>query len=133
MLGVMSGKILRSLAAAVAIALLPAAAWAVNVSSNEGYGHQTASRRVDGFYGAGLLTSTHGNPVYYFGRVVYDNNTDEDCGRYTADTVTGPVERFGTCSGPLRFDTEDGAKMKICRNINNLPDSCGSWSATDRF
>lgn len=107
----------------------PTAAYAVNVSSNDGSGTQS----VDAWYpnGAmlkGSLRSTHGNPVYFSGQVVYDWEPDFIVGRYTSNTSsTSAVSR----GGPVTYvNGADGAKARVCRDRANYPDPCGSWSST---
>lgn len=117
------------------IALMPAIAYATNVSSDDGSGTQSlTSKGAWSWAASGKLKSTSGSKVYYSGKIVYDWNTDENCGRYTTDTTsTTLVTRGGTCSGPIRADTADGAEYRVCRNINNLPDDCGSWSSEESY
>ncbi len=120
--------------AATMFAAAPASAIAANVSSNDGKGTQFITTE----YGCGSLTrgqlqSTSGNPVYYSGTVVYDNDLDEDFGRHTSDTTSSTlVGRYGTVGTTATYCGADGVKVKICRNKNNLPDSCGSFTAALR-
>ncbi|MFY1649543.1 hypothetical protein ACN27J_01425 [Solwaraspora sp. WMMB762] len=120
-----------------AIALFaPATALAVNVSSNDGSGVQNVSTWYsDGATLTGNLRSTSGNAVYYSGQVAINNCGDSTYGRYTSNTTsTTAVTRGGTISAsiglwPCSFE---GVKARVCRDINNLPDTCGSWSTTIR-
>lgn len=127
-------RYLATVAAAAAFIAVPASAIAVNVSSNDGSGVQYAQT----WYGcgsttSGLLKSTAGNPVYYNGTAVYDGEADTNFGRYTSDTTsTTSVGRYGTIGTTSSGCGIDGIKMKVCRNKNNLPDPCGSNSATIR-
>ena len=123
------------LAAAVAMTVAPAAAFAVNVSSNDGSGTQSVSTWYrSGGYLKGTLKSTAGNPVYYNGELVIDNAVDVPWGRYTTDTTsTTGVQKpgqVGTTSSS--FDPIDGIHVKVCRNRANVPDPCGGWSTTMR-
>ncbi len=129
-------RIRKGLTAAVmwglAIGLVPTTAYAVNVSSNDGFGQQSVNSWLsNGWTATGTLQSTHGDPVYYSGRIVYDWDADPICGRYTSDTTSlTPVSRGGTCSvfPPPLFNDVDGAKFRVCRNKPYAPDPCGSWS-----
>lgn len=112
---------------------MPAMAFGVNVSSNDGAGTQYVSTWYQcGGYTTGQLRSTAGNPVYYGGLLMFNNTWDTNVGRYTSDTSsTSYVARGdslgtpGTCSYANQFT---GVKARICRNRNNFPDGCGEWS-----
>ncbi|MFL6107939.1 MAG: hypothetical protein ACJ72L_13335 [Marmoricola sp.] len=114
----------------------PVAAFAVNVSSDDGAGNQYVSSWLD--HGAnmyGNLKSIHGNKVYYAGTVVYDNWPDDNKGRYTSDTTSmSYVSRGGQLGGDSSFGDPiiDGVHVKICRNRPYVPDGCGSDSNTIR-
>jgi hypothetical protein len=111
----------------------PTAAMAVNVSSNDGSGVQNATAWLSGgIYMDGNLRSTHGNPVYYSGLIDFSQwwCDDVDDGRYTGNvTSTSGMNAGGAVQTASGACTVQGGKAKVCRDINNLPDSCGSWSA----
>ena len=114
----------------------PAAALAVSVSSSDGSGTQNVSTWYsNGATLSGNLKSTSGSPVYYSGQVAINNCEDSTYGRYTSNTTsTSLVSRGGTISAligtwPCSFE---GVKARVCKDVNNLPDPCGSWSATMR-
>jgi len=114
--------------AALAFTALPLAAFAVNVSSNDGYGEQHSTHWYsDGAEVSGDLRSTHGDKVYYQGSVAYSLNIDYKVGRYTSDTSsTTAVTRGGTVrkgSGGLQ-----GVRVKVCKNNSLSPDSCGPYA-----
>jgi hypothetical protein len=130
-------RTLISFACLTAIAIAaPTAAMAVNVSSNDGFGVQSPSRWYsNGAILSGDLRSTAGSPVYYSGLVVINNCGDHDDGRYTNNvTSRSATSASGTVTGTIGFwpCSFDGVKARVCRDINNLPDSCGSWSAIMR-
>jgi len=119
----------------IVIALaVPTSAFAVNVSSNNGNGTQSASRWYsNGADLTGQLRSTSGNAVYYSGLVAISNATDPEVGRYSTNTSsTSYVTRGGTVSYfPIIWPSSfQGVKARVCRDINALPDTCGSWSST---
>lgn len=128
---------MKALATATFVAALlsaPAGAIAVNVSSNDGSGTQSVSAWYGcGAYLVGKLKSTTGLPVYFNGATVYDNTEDAQQGRYVADTTSTTLVtrngQLGPASGTCGID---GVHMKVCRNLPNLPDPCGSWSSTIR-
>lgn len=129
-------RIIKMVAAAAVVAMIPSAAWAVNVSSNSGSGAQKVTTGyAHGFKATGTLKSTSGHKVYYAGLVVYNYYTDEECGRYTSNTTsTSAVSIGGTCSdGRVLPPTADAAKFRVCRDRTGLPDTCGSWSSKDNF
>lgn len=108
------------------------AASTVNVSDNDGSGsahatHWSSSTASE----SGNLKSTHGASVYYQGRLVVDLNSDATCGRISQNvTSTSSKSVSGNCSiYPPEPGTVSGVKFKVCRVINNLPDSCGPWSS----
>ena len=112
----------------------PAAALAVNVSSSDGSGSQSVTTWYsNGATVAGNLKSTSGSNVYYSGATVLNNCEDPVYGRYSSNTSsTTAVSRGGTFtksngSWPCSFD---GVKMRVCKDVNNLPDPCGGWSST---
>jgi hypothetical protein len=79
------------------------------------------------------LNSLKGNPVYGNAEMVYNNLVpDESWGRFTSDVYDAGdrvrTGRVGYTSNP--GNDMDGVKIKVCRNINNLPDSCSGWSST---
>lgn len=124
--------------ALMAFLAIPFTAFAVNVSSSEGYGNQGAAL----WYSCGALTrgqlrSTYGNPVYYAGMQMFNGGwADQNVGRYTSDvTATYDVYREGNIGGTsvcTLYPYFTGVKVRICRNRNNLPDICGSWAAEPR-
>lgn len=118
---------------ALSIALMPSIALAVNVSSDDGSGTQYWYQKLaDGAKVTGNLKSTSGAKVYYSGRVVFDNNPDPSCGRYTTNTTSlTSVTKGGTCR--VYVSPAVGMKYRVCRDINNLPDDCGSDSSEDAF
>lgn len=128
-------RFITVLAAALALMAAPAAAFAVNVSSNDGSGTQAVGKWYQcGAFMTGTLKSTKGQPVYYNGDTVYDHAVDTGWGRYTKDTKSlYPVtmrNQLGSTSSCLH--PADGVHIKVCRNRNNLPDPCGSWATTIR-
>jgi hypothetical protein len=129
-------KIRRSVIPALALTLAPSVALAVNVSSNDGSGVQYRTSSITsgvsrGAVVSGTLKSTSGSPVYYQGLVAFAGCPDEGIGRYTSDTTsTSSVTRGGTISTTLVCGDFQGVKSKVCKNINNLPDACGSYSST---
>lgn len=128
-------KVGRTLIPALALMLAPSVAFAVNVSSNDGSGTQSRTSSITsgvsrGAVVSGTLRSTSGSPVYYQGKVAFAGCTDVGIGRYTTDTTsTSSVTRGGTISTSLVCGSFQGVKSKVCKNINNLPDSCGSDSS----
>jgi putative hemolysin len=122
-------KTIKTVLAGLALAAAPVTAYAVNVSSNDGSGSQgVTSWYNNGASLSGSLRSTHGNPVYFSGVVVYDWQTDFRVGRYTSNTsTTYSVTRGGILS---YVNGADGVKVQICRDRNNYPDPCGSYSST---
>ncbi len=130
----------RIVALAVVLLGIPTTAWAVNVSSNEGSGTQSISGWADDTWAStGTLKSTSGKAVYYSGNRVYDWAPDYlcdngDAGRYTTNTTsTSGVSKGGTCGAfGIYPGNVDGAQFRICRDIQFIPDPCGSWSSTVR-
>ena len=124
----------RTLALAGALSLAPAAAYAVNVSANDGNGEQV--REVSYNNGAavkGWLRSTSGDRVYYSGKVALGTwCPDVDTGRYSANTRSSSyVPRGGTISTILSLHCGvQGVKSRVCTVKDNRPDVCGSDSAT---
>ncbi|WP_410814961.1 hypothetical protein [Micromonospora sp. 067-2] len=117
----------------VALAV-PTAGMAVNVSSSDGSGTQTATTKYsNGAYLDGTLKSTSGNPVYYSGLVVLNNCGDVNDGRYTGNVTSQSGQGAGgTVSAPppiLPPCSLDGEKARVCRDKSGQPDPCGSWSA----
>lgn len=124
--------------AAVALVSAPIAAYAVNVSSNDGTGNQYVVSWMDhGANMTGNLKSIQGNKVYYAGTVVYDNWPDDNKGRYTSDTTSLTLVTrggaLGDWSGSFGDPYIDGVHVKICRNRPFVPDGCGSDSNTIRY
>jgi hypothetical protein len=116
-------------------ALAFAAGNVVNVSSNDGSGtNAITGLGATVMNSTGKMKSTHGNPDYFSGKVVYGGNTDHTCGRMAPDvTSTSLKSRDGTCHFPVQPGSLDGGQFRICKNINNLPDTCGGWSSTSRL
>ncbi|MGL5824421.1 MAG: hypothetical protein ACRCYU_06230 [Nocardioides sp.] len=120
----------------VSVAVIPAAAYAVGVSSNDGSGSQSVTKEYNnGWEASGTLRSTSGDRVYFSGRVVYNFYSDAYCGRYTRNTSdTSGVSRGGSCSHiPYPGPSADGARFQVCRDRRYRPDPCGSWSSEDSF
>jgi hypothetical protein len=131
-MGARSRTVARGIGLGLVLTVAPAAAYAVNVSSSDGNGVQYRTQSYgNGAAVSGNLRSTAGKPVYYSGKVVINNCGDNEIGRYTTNTKsTSYVIRSGTIAGtiglwPCSFD---GVESRVCRDINNLPDSCGAWS-----
>ena len=116
----------------LSLVALPSAAYAVNVSSNDGSGTQsrTGSLSNGGATVTGSLRSTTGNTVYYAGRIQLPCGADDNTGRYSSNTSsTSLVTRGGSIQGTfLHSCAADGVKSRICKVNNNLPDGCGSDS-----
>lgn len=127
-------RMLRTLARAAAFSALPTAAYAVNVSSGNGYGTQwRIATYSNGVQSAGNLTSTQGYPVYYWGKVNWTQwwCSSSDIGRYTADTTSRTaVSRGGyiTYWAP-GFCTAKNVNARVARNIPFAPDPVGPWSS----
>lgn len=126
-----SRTIVRGMALAMVLTIAPATAYAVNVSSSDGNGTQVRDVTYsNGANVSGKLRSTSGDPVYYSGKVA-NNCSDDEVGRYSPNTTsTSYVNRGGDIVGtiglwPCSFD---GVESRVCRVINNWPDSCGDWS-----
>ena len=129
----MKSRLVKVGGLSLAFALLPATAYAVNVSSNDGSGeqHRTTSY-TNGAAVSGTLKSTSGKAVYYSGKVALSACGDKDRGRYSSNvTSSSAVTRGGTISyapdlGARGFQ---GVKSKVCRDITAVPDTCGSDSS----
>lgn len=136
----MSSITFRVVALGLLLALMPTVAFAVNVSSNEGSGTQSVTGWSDDTWSAsGTLRSTSGHAVYYSGNRVYDNAPDYVCngngeGRYTTNTTsTAGVSKGGSCGAFGVFPGNvDGARFRVCRDVQIVSDPCGSWSSTVR-
>lgn len=124
-------KLVRVLATVAALVLIPAAAGAVTASSGNGNGNQkVVSWLTNGWSASGTLRSTSGHPVYPSGKAVV-SGPDQVCGRYASDTRSASyVTRRGSCSHHAGYLQDQGMQWRVCRNLNNLPDPCGDWSAT---
>lgn len=127
----------RALATAsltILMAAVPSVAFGLSASSSQG----TISGGATTWYHAGAdmkvtLNSLKGNPVYGHAIRVYNNfSPDEDWGRFTGDVNdAGDRVRYGRVGYTSNPSNDmDGIKIKVCRNINNLPDSCSGWSST---
>jgi hypothetical protein len=129
-------RIKRVCALSVLMLSLPATAYAVNVSSNDGSGTQTRTSTLNwGGDVTGKLKSTAGKSVYYSGRVAISGTVcpDLNVGRYSTNTSSlSLVDRggriFSTNTDPRC--TFQGVKSRICTVKNNLPDPCGTDSST---
>ncbi|WP_418058480.1 hypothetical protein [Pimelobacter simplex] len=122
-------RLFRVLGLALAAALIPASAWAVNLSSNDGNGSQRVTSHGDqSFSSTGNLRSNTGNNVYYRGIVIYNSYTDYTCNRITSNTSSSSyVTKSGSCSQVFPIPpSADAAGWKICRDRTGLPDGCGS-------
>lgn len=128
-------RVVRTLLIAVGLALVPGTAYATNVSSNDGSGDQHLTAEYsNGWRATGTLRSTRGDPVYYSGKIVFNFSTDEYCGRYTGDVKQKyAVAAGGTCTVSPGIPSADAAEYRVCKNVNNLPDPCGAWSAREDF
>jgi hypothetical protein len=112
-----------------AIALAPASAMAVSLSSNDGVGRQHWTAHGDQwFVSTGKLRSTSGANVYLRGVIVYNSYPDYTCGRLTENTnLAYLVTRGGSCQQDLPIPpTADAAAWKICHDVAVFPDGCGS-------
>lgn len=117
----------------VALAV-PTAGMAVSVSSSDGSGSQTVGTQYsNGAYLQGPLKSAAGSPVYYSGLVVLNNCGDVNDGRYTGNVTSRTGQNAAgdvTAAPPISFPCSlDGEKARVCKDVNNAPDPCGSWSA----
>lgn len=126
-------RVLSTVAVAASLVAAPTFALAVNVSSNDGSGiqYRTASFQT-GADVTGNLKSTNGAPVYYQGLVNYPFPCDNDfIGRYTSDTTSRTaVTRGGRIAGAPGFGCNaPKVNSRVARNVNNLPDPVGSYSA----
>jgi hypothetical protein len=135
-----SSTFLRGVSVGPFLALLPTAAYAVNVSSNDGSGTQSVTGwSGDTWAASDTLKSSAGNAVYFSGNRVYDSAPDYVCnanneGRYTTNTAsTSGVSKGGSCGAFGLFPGNvDGAQFRVCRDIQIVSDPCGSWSTTVR-
>ncbi|MFX4286248.1 hypothetical protein ACQBJO_12730 [Janibacter sp. G349] len=119
----------------VGLALIPSMAYAVTVSSDDGSGtFYVQEWFTKGYERNGSLKSTHGDPVYFSGKVVFDNEPDYKCGRYTPATSSlTAVKRQGyQCVVTAISTSSEGGSDQICRDVPYSPDPCGSWSSTIR-
>lgn len=111
------------------------AATIVAVSSDHGHGtgQTTGYGRLKGLVHADL-TSRKGDKVYISGKIVYDGNTDDVCGRMTANvTATAGQVIDGSCKGDGRLvGTPSGMEFRVCKDRTG-PDPCGPWSAKSHF
>lgn len=128
-------RTLVAMAGGLGLALVPSVAYAVNVSSNDGSGtFYVQEWFTKGYERNGSLKSTSGSPVYFHGKVVFDNEPDYECGRCTTNTTSlTAVKRQGQqCTITAVSSSSEGGTDKICRDIQGAPDPCGSWSTTIR-
>lgn len=127
-------RLIATISVTVLLSAIPSVAFGLSASSSQG--------RIDGgatkWYHAGAdmkvtLNSFQTNPVYGSGLQVYDSfSPDEVWGRFTSDiSDDGDRVRYGRIGNTSNYANDmDGVKIRVCRNINNLPDSCSSWSGT---
>jgi len=128
-------RVAKIAAVATLMTMLPAAAFAVKVSSNDGSGTQSkVESYANGADVTGTLRSTSAKGVYYSGKVALSSCEDKSTGRYTSNTTsTSAVTRGGTITTGLPIGWPcgyQGVKSKVCRDITALPDACGSDSTT---
>jgi len=124
-------RLRQGLTLGIALAVMPASAYAVNVSSSDGSGSQQAIVTYNnGKEVGGLLRSTTGNAVYYQGRINWANCTDTTTGRYSTNVTTYIDQRRGgnIVGGFPASCTLQGVRSKICKVNSGLPDSCGAES-----
>lgn len=122
---------LRTVTASLAVVIaagLPASAYAVNVSSDDGSGtFGVTSWITNGANVSGSLKSTYGSPVYQSGKVVFNFATDDVRGRWSSNTSsTSSVTKSGSITSSR--SGRDGVSSRICRDRNLSPDPCGGWS-----
>lgn len=117
----------------IALMVMPAVAYAVNVSSNDGSGVQYRTTSYsNGAVVSGSLVSTAGKKVGYNGKVAVSLCSDIDVGRYSGTTTsTTAIIAGGTISAligaPCGFQ---GVKSRVCTIRTLLPDACGTDSLT---
>jgi len=126
-------KLVATLVLSAMAVAAPTAGMAVSVTYAHGNGTQNATQWYgNGAYLDGVLRSAAGSPVYYEGLVAIGNCSDVNDGRYTGNVTSTSYMGAGgqVTSGPLFWPCYlQGAKARVCRDINNLPDTCGGWSA----
>lgn len=127
-------RLARAGGAALLLLAAPGAAFGVSVSSSDGSGTQV--RQVsynNGAYVSGYIkSSVTGQAVYYSGKVIWNEwyCTNTVVGGDTAVSaltsshwVGGYITAIpGGCSA-------QGVQLRVCRDIQFQPDSCGYWSA----
>jgi hypothetical protein len=121
-------RLLRALGLALTAALIPASAWAYNVTSDDGDGEMFVTGYGDqSFSSSGDLRSRTGNNVYYRGIVIYNSYTDYTCDRITSNTSSATyVAKSGSCTQFTPIPpSADAAGWKVCRDRTGLPDGCG--------
>ncbi|WP_028050592.1 hypothetical protein [Cellulomonas sp. URHD0024] len=124
--------VVKIVAAATFMMMVPVAAYAVNVSDNDGSGEQHRTLTyANGARVTGSLKSTSGKTVYYSGKVALGGCSDKNVGRYSDNTnstsaVTRGGEIFASLSGLCGFQ---GVKSRVCHTLTGLPDSCGPDSS----
>lgn len=131
----MMKRVIATASATILLSAIPSVAFGLSASSSQGSISGGATR----WYHSGAdvtatLNSFKANPVYGSALKVYDNGLDDTHGRFTTN-VYDQGDRVR--SGRVGFTTNnsndmDGLKIRVCRDINNLPDSCSSWSGTQR-
>ena len=112
-------------------------AWAANEvvfssSNGDGSGWTTGYSRFAGNM-HGDLSASGGAKVYISGKIVFNNNSDDVCGRMTAN-VSGNAYQVvdGHCSGHGQLvGTPSGMEFRVCKDQFG-PDPCGPWSAKSR-
>lgn len=129
-------KLIRTFFLAAALAIAPAAAYAVNVSANDGNGTQyrTASHGNGADVSGSLRATSSSKTVYYSGKVAIGNGcSDVNTGRCSDNTnSTSYVTRGGRITAVFTpICGFQGVKSRVCTVRGfGLPDLCGSDSST---
>jgi hypothetical protein len=124
--------IYRGVALGIGLALIPVAAFAVGVYSNDGDGRQDRTKSYsNGADVSGTLSAASGKTVYYAGRVALSGCSDPSVGRYSSNTSsTQYVTRGGNITTSIGTCGFQGVKSRVCTALTALPDPCGADSAT---
>ena len=141
----MTGRLARisgivGLTVVASISTLPALAASVSVPNYGGTSSARASYTkiapqypsgaYDRHYESGSMSSHNNYPLYFQGTVGVINEPDLSCGRISNDTGSGGGSANGTCdavhTNPIKL--AGYLTFKVCRNIANQPDPCGSSS-----
>lgn len=80
-----------------------------------------------------IFSARSGTKAYVAGKIVFDGNTDDVCGRMTPN-YTGSAKKVfsGSCDGHDQLiGTPSGMEFRICKDQFG-PDPCGPWSAKSR-